>query len=478
MRSASLSILLVLVLSAPASAAEWRRASLITPPFSEVPTVLTSVSGAGETLVVWEDSNTLIYRTRVRGQDAGAPEQIATDVSRTYTLAADGAGNAVVAWIGSRGGSDSAVHARFRPAGGQFGLTMVVSDVEVQASQLKAALAPSGEAVLAWRDLGAGPGQRRLRMAARPARAEAFEPVRTVATGEPRGGSLGVDDEGNAFLAWTDGGALRVLLRRVGFPIGEPQVLTTPNLEATGDVAMDVAPNGVAILAFLERARGAPATRAHVAGAVGDTDTFFDPAEVLSGPFARDLTVDASLGYGAAAWTAASGRNARVQAAPVTQNSFDPTQTLSARNARRPDIAATASGRFTAVWQRLSDRGRAIEATSRTDRQERFPTPERVSPYGDVLAPDVEVNARGEQFAAWTRSGRGLSRAESAKASSRTGRFTRVLTIFDGRVRVGETVDVVRLEPSGNVMQAVYRRRITRAERLFWDLSTYAEPAP
>jgi hypothetical protein len=136
----------------------------------------------------------------------------------------------------------------------------------------------------------------------------------------------------------------------------------------------------------------------------------------------------------------------------------------------------TANGRVTAAWQRLTDRGRTIEAASLADGDDRFPDAERVSTYGDVSGPDIEANARGEQFVAWIRSGRGLSRVESAKASSLTGRFTRVLTIFDGRTRVGETVDQVRLEPTGDVMQAVYQRRITQADRLFWDLSTYAEP--
>ncbi len=476
MRPLLVSLVVLLCAAAPASAAEWQRASLITPPFSEVPSVLTSVSAAGETLIVWADSNTLIWRTRVRGQDAGAPEQLATDVSRTYTMAADRQGNAVVAWVASGGGSDSAVVARFRSAGGGFGPPQIVSAEESQASQLQVALAPTGEAVIAWRDLGAGPGQRRLRVAARPAGVESFGAVSTLATGEPLLPSVGIDDEGGAFIAWTDGDQVVTALRRPGGQFGNPESLARPNLEAKGELVMEVAPSGFTVLAFTEGPRDGRATSAHVTGAVGDSRFGFEPPKTLSGPFARDVAVDARPGYGAAVWRAASGRNSRVQAAPVTQSLFDPVQTLSARNARAPDIAVGPNGRFTAVWQRLTDRGRTIEAASRTELQERFPAPERISKYGDVTGADVEVNARGEQFVAWTRSGRGLSRAESAKASSRTGRFTRVLTIFDGRTRVGETVEQVRLEPTGNVMQAVYLRRITQSQRLFWDLSTYAEP--
>ena len=478
MRSVVASLLLLLGVAAPASAAEWQRASLITPPFSEVPSVLTSVSEAGETLIVWEDSNTLIWRTRVRGQDAGAPEQLADNVSRTYAMAGDRQGNAIVAWVVSNNGADNAVLARFRPAGGQFGPVQVVSVEELQASQLRVALAPNGEAVVAWKDLQLGPGQRRLRWAARPAGAEGFGAPQTLATGEPLLRGLGMDDEGASFVAWTEAGQVLTALRRAGGAFDRPQPLVTPGLETKGEVAMDVAPNGFAVLAFTEGRPGEDATRAHVAGAVGDSRFGFDREGTRSGPYARDLAVDASLGFGAVAWRAGSGRNSRVQAAPLSQGSFDPTQTLSARNARRPDVAVTADGRFTVAWQRLTERGRALEASSRTHLQEAFPEPERISVYGDVGSPGVEVNERGEQFAAWLRSGHGLSRAESAKASSRTGRFTRVLTVFDGRVGVGEAIDEIRLEPSRNVMQAVYRRRISRSNRLFWDLSTYSESAP
>jgi hypothetical protein len=468
----------LLAAAAPASAAEWQRASLITPPFRSVPEVSTSASPAGETLVVWKDQEFLLFRTRVRGQDAGAPEALAEGVSRTFDLATDPQGNAVVAWVVSNGGSDNAILARFRPAGGQFGPVVGVSLEETQASQLQASLAPNGEVLLAWRDLGAGPGQRRLRAAARFAGAPAFGPVVALDTGEPQLRGVGIDDRGRALIAWSQPDGVRVARYVAGAGFVPPQTLITPGEELKGEVGLEVDPNGNAVLAFTAGPPDNRVTSAHVAAAVGHTTEPFDPPEIVSGPFARDLAVDIDHGEAGIVWRAASGRNSRVQVRNTLAEDLGETQTVSARNARAPDVVVTPNGRITAVWQRLTDRGRTLESSSNSADDGDFPAAERISSHGDVGAPVVETNARGEQFAAWIRRGRGLSRAESAKASSRTGRFTRVLPIFDGRVNVGEVVDALRLEPSGNIMQAVYRRRIDRQNRLFWDLSTYTEPAP
>jgi hypothetical protein len=281
---------------------------------------------------------------------------------------------------------------------------------------------------------------------------------------------------GRSLIAWSEPDGVRVARRPAGGNFAAPQTLITDESELKGEVDLDLDADGRAVLAFSEGPRDNRITSAHVAVALGSAQNGFGAPAIVSGPFARDVVADVTGGVGAVTWRAASGRNSRVQAVTSAGDALGRTQTLSGRNARRPDVVAAPNGRITVVWERLTDRGRNIEASSRADTQERFPDFERVSKYGDVIAPDVEANARGEQFVAWTRQGRGLSRAESAKASSLTGRFTRVLTIFDGRTSVGETVESPRLEPAGNVMQAVYLRRITQSQRLFWDLSTYAEP--
>jgi hypothetical protein len=232
--------------------------------------------------------------------------------------------------------------------------------------------------------------------------------------------------------------------------------------------------------------------RVRAAAAVGDTTSGFTaPAAVLSGP--ADLSSGQLGAYfdGAAGadgtlaltWRSSGRGRTRTQVAYVGPRESDltsrRTESVSGYSIQTPRIAVTPGGRVTAMWLRLvGDGRRAVEAASADGG--RFSSAQRISGTGAQARPEpvIELNSRGEQFIVWntgTFAPGATSVIESAKASSRTGRFGRVLDVLRARTNIGETAgDFHVLRGADGAMLAVVRRD-RRSGPSRWDLRSYAE---
>lgn len=194
-------------------------------------------------------------------------------------LAMDGRGDAVVAWItpDSRG----VVRARLRAPGGSFGAPVTLSPPGVVANDLDAAIDAKGDAVVAWTggDAAAAPI---LQASTRPAGAT-FGPAVTVSdpdiVGRPE---VGMSDTGEIVMAWPSFPPLAAetvemtsIRPSAEGAFGPP----TPLPGSVGDGALDVAPDGTAVIAWRfvdDQAMG------QAAASVRDPGGSFGPVAVLS----------------------------------------------------------------------------------------------------------------------------------------------------------------------------------------------------
>jgi hypothetical protein len=151
-------------------------------------------------------------------------------------------------------------------------------------------------------------------------------------------------------------------------------------------------------------------------------------------------------------------------------------------------MVVTDEGRVTVTWLRLlGDGARAVEAASAEGG--RFGDDQRLS-GGDVMSrprPVIGANSRGEQFIAWNSRDRrppiSYSVIESAKASSRNGRFGRTLDVLRARTNIKELAGDFQLYRGANgaMLAAVRRDRgnpdveFSAALPYAWDLRSYAE---
>jgi hypothetical protein len=469
-RLAAFAVLVFAAAAAPAAlGAEWRVRGSITPPDEQVVALDAATDAQGSLLSTWvRPSEALAARARPSGGSFEDPQEVSMGpVNRTALAVAPG-GEAILAWVES----GSRLLVASRGSDGRFGSPQVIVDGGLPLGQPAVALAPTGEAVLTWRAT-LSTGASVVRAATRSSGAEPFGAPGELGTGRLDDPVVGLDAQGRGLLAFHDfgAGAVVVLRHPPGGGFGDRQLLAREGLRIAGSEhlpVLEVAPSGAAVIAFTEGRPGRPITALHASGSFGTTSTGFRRHVTLSGPFARDLDVaigpDDGMGV---VWRANSGRFSKAQAAVR-----DPgdgfftlfTRRLSGRNARAPQVVAV-RGRVTVAWQRLTDRGRRVEATSQRH-DGVFPRYEAVSRHGVVAGPALEASETGEQFLGWTRGRRGV--VETAKASSRSGRFGRVL-----RVRGSSSADSVTLLPGDGGSMLLAFRAVDPL--LTWRLATYAE---
>ncbi len=131
----------------------------------------------------------------VRGKQLSIPRRLASGIS----LAADDRGDQMLAWQACDGLGACRVEAAGRRAGGRFGAPSALGAVDASEPPV-AAVAPSGEAVVAWISNGHVFAVQQPRPGAR------FAPVHRVsATNYASSLALGFQPEGTAVAAWTQG---------------------------------------------------------------------------------------------------------------------------------------------------------------------------------------------------------------------------------------------------------------------------------
>lgn len=504
---------LAAVLAAPAHAADWKAEGLLTPVDQTTITLDAAVDAAGNSVFVWDpmqQGGEFSYRARPRGGPLGDPAVIPSRAGQAPAVAGSLNGDVVTAWTERRDEqrfNHPIVKASVRTAGGGFGDPQTVFDggPDGTVCWTTTGIAPNGEAILAFGAAAATPDHSpapcRPYAAVRAPGAAGFgEPVLLADTPADYLPSVELDAEGNGLIAFR--GEQTTAVQVVRHPAGGG--FTPPQSVA---VAGEVVPRhqgrtilrvsqetGRAILGFPSQV---DENRVHVAAAIGSTrEGFPSAADVLSGP--ADLSsgqlgpyFDGAAGEDgtlALTWRSSGRGRTRAQAAYAepadTRLTTRDTQSLSGYSIQVPRLTVTPSGRVTAMWLRLLGNGRrAVEAASAAP-GERFARAQRLT-GGEVMPrpnPVIESNSRGEQFIAWNRSD-ALARAdysviESAKASSRTGRFGRTLDVLRARTRIGERAREFDLHRSANgaMLATVKRSRLeTGSGGMFWDLRSYGE---
>lgn len=145
---------------------DWSEPTVVAQGLRRVANVQVEAAPNGEVVVAWFETPTFseqqqapferqtpwtLYAAARSGPDGsfGAPQALATFGTRSYELALDADGNAIVAWI-----DDSARVARTarRPAGGDFGQSepLVVPGEQAGDGSPELEVAPGGRAVLSW----------------------------------------------------------------------------------------------------------------------------------------------------------------------------------------------------------------------------------------------------------------------------------------------------------------------------------------
>jgi hypothetical protein len=514
----------LLLAAAPARAADWDAEGFITPPGEASFELDGAVDAAGNAFFAWRGplhtgpgpgptTSDFRYRARLRGGPFGDIRTLPADNEEPTEIAGAANGDVVMAWrertdSQSLASPSRVLKAAIRPAGGGFGNAQTIYEGDPAGSVcwVNTGIAPNGEAVVLFGVTAeAGDVGRCLPHAAvrRPGEDRFGDAMRISDVAADYRPQIAFDGQGNALVAWRGPNTTTVKVARHGAGAGFEQL---PDVAVTGETVPRLGgplvlrvsqPTGRAILGFPTTADG---DRVRVGGAVGSVAGGFNPGEVLSGP--ADLSsgqlgsyFDGGAGGEgtlALTWRSSGRGRTRAQAAYVGPGEANltsaRTESLSGYSIQSPQMVVTEEGRVTVTWLRLLGNGRrAVEAASAEGG--RFGVAQRLS-SGDVLPrprPLIAVNSRGEQFVAWNsrdpRPPISYSVIESAKASSRTGRFGRTLDVLRARTNINESAGEAKLYRAANgAMLAAVRRDRGEPDAPFfggspyaWDLRSYAE---
>jgi hypothetical protein len=493
----------LLAAAAPASAADWVPAGAVTSPDQAATSLDASVDASGNALFAWNQGSfggPILYRSRTAAGQYSDAAQIPSKPGGPAEFSHSTAnGDAVAAWVERQDEQTfnyRLLKASIRHGGGGFGAPQTVFDAGPDRALCweRTATADSGETILLF---GVGPqpptgGSCPAFFAVRAAGASSFGPPTPLPGAPADRPQIALDAAGNGLIAWRSEGLTAVQVARytAGGTVGPPQAVavageTVPRFE--GPVVLRVSrPTGRAVIGFPSSAGG---DHVHVAAAVGTVADGFGEPQVLSGPadlssgqlgayFDGDAGDDGTL---ALAWRSSGRGKTRTQAAyagPTDSLTVRRTVSVSGYSVQTPRVVVTPQGRVTVAWLRLTGNAtRALEAASADGG--RFSRSQRVSNSNVVPRPQpvLELNSRGDQFLVWSSDIKGFhSRVDSAKASSRSGRFSRVINVLRTRTnslpRTSELVgDFIALPgPNGALYTAVRR---DKSSSLFWDLRSY-----
>ena len=273
-------------------------------------------------------------------------------------VAVDEAGNGLVVWRRTNGG-DVVIQSNTLSVTGVAGLRQIISDPAEDADDPAVGVDEDGAALIAW-EYGTG-SQRRIQAVTRSAGA-----VLGVTATLPGTGGAAVIPEvamapgGEAVVAWLgdDGTASRVRALTVS-PAGVPgllQTLSTAPVDAE-NVGVGIDADGDAVVSWLRFTN--QHFRVH-ARTLSAGSALGQPLTLSGGgqdAFRPDVAVAAD-GSSVVAWQRSDGSDFRVQAVALSPAGAPGTvKTLSARgsDASDPDVAIDAGGDSVIAWDRSSD---------------------------------------------------------------------------------------------------------------------------
>ena len=166
---------------------------------------------AGNTFAVWQDTREGAPRIRFAERPAGGDWQPSLKLDPTAAgdqvdphIAVDGSGNLYAAWTDYRG-STGQVYFAYRPAGGDWGASEVISPTTEAQERISLAVNRRGEAVVSWRQGTTWPNYN-VFTSLRSASGDwgAAEQVNTLTGNSIINTSIALDDWGRAYVAWED----------------------------------------------------------------------------------------------------------------------------------------------------------------------------------------------------------------------------------------------------------------------------------
>jgi hypothetical protein len=170
-----------------------------------------AVDRRGNALAVWRSGIFPNARVRVAFRPAGGrfgrPRTLAgPDAGDETDVAFDRRGNALaIWWRRNRNGGNSRVQAAYRPAGGRFGRVWTLSGRAARAGEPKVAFDRRGNAIAAWWLAGRGDNATQVQAAYRPA-GRRFGKARTIGRAAEAAGELRVAlaPRGDALAVWEE----------------------------------------------------------------------------------------------------------------------------------------------------------------------------------------------------------------------------------------------------------------------------------
>ena len=433
-----------------ANAASWQHAGSISTPEGTDRTFVTDFgtdrTGALTVLYRGRDVNGGWGPMRLRDRPFGGPIGLVNlydkDVLSGNSFAALEVapnGRQLLAYIDAdaRGGYEVVATSR-RRAGAKWGRPRVVGAGRVRVeegtivapSDVRVALASSGEAVIAWQDYTT------LSTAARTAGARRFDaPVRFR---ERSLNWVAMDAHGNALLVATGEEAVLAMRRPAGGEFGGAQSLATADgrPDRKGFAWLAVTGSGEAVLAWTELRKDDPhpleSTDNSVAAATGSTTAGFDSVRRLTESDVFYPQVAISRGLTAIAWSEVPfGRT--VGAFGRTGRPVDELQThvlAPSRSSLDSGVGGglvVARGRATVLFEEAGSRGGDFPLRVRqvTGGGRLLSEPQTISLLTDNLGtrltgPYIALSRNGRPYVAWPADD---DRIEVARASLRSGRF-------------------------------------------------------
>jgi hypothetical protein len=468
-----------------ANAASWRHAGSISAPEGVDRTFVTDVgtdrTGALTVLYRGRDLNGGWGPMRLRDRPFGGPIGLVNIFDKKVLggfpyadLEVAPNGRQLLASIDADARGRYKVVARSRRrAGAKWGRPRVVGEGRVRfdeggiaaPSDVRVALASSGEALIAWQDL------RTVSTVARTAGASRFgAPVRF---GDRRMDELAMDAHGNALLVATGEEAVLVTRRPAGREFGGAQSLATADARPDGSVRLAVTGSGDAVLAWTELRRDDPdpaeSTDNSVAAATGSTVAGFGSARRLTESDVFYPQVAISRGLTAIAWSevpfgqtvGAFGRTGR-PADELQTHVLAPSK--SSLELGVGGGLVVARGRATVLFhQGGGGDGFPLRVRQVTGGGRVLGEPQTLTRLTGNLGPGpyIALSRNGRPYVAWPADD---DRIEAARASLRSGRFGP-----PQRIHVERGYDQLQLIPTrGDAMLLAYVRHA-------WHLLAYGE---
>jgi hypothetical protein len=337
-------------------------------------------------------------------------------------MAVDAGGNAVMVWVQSDGANDR-VTTRRRSAWGALSGIQTLSAAGRNAYAPALAVDPTGNSVIAWLRFD---GTNTRVQAVRRSASGALSAVKTLSaagqdTVEPV--SVGVDDNGNAVIAWSryDGSVNRIQAVRWGADgsIGSVQTLSASGADAL-EPAVAVDPDGNAVVVW-SRSDGANSRiQAIRRAAGGNLSSVKNLSTSGRDAHAPRVGIDAQ-GSAIVAWLRSDGSNDRVQVRRRSRGgTLTAVQNLSAagQSALTPSLAVDGTGRAVVAWGRSDGANDRIQIRRRAAGGGLSAVKTVSDPGQDAVDPKVGLDAEGNATAVWHRSDGANARVQVVRRSS------------------------------------------------------------